>query len=204
MVDTVFQRAINEPATQVAAHSNAAVLERSRLRAATVHQLDPATSRARHVVTAQRLRAHVDPLEPFLRTAQTGMNQLHAQLRRAGYVTLLADTTGLTLAYQSNHEFEKAVGRVHLGVGTSYAEADEGTCGVGTCLVEQVPLTIHLREHYLHRNTGLTCTAAPVFAPTGEMLAVLCVGSVGSPDDRHSQQLVTQMVASTARLIEDA
>ena len=179
-------------------------MRRSWSRATGLYGLDPGLRGDRHVLSSQRLRDHVDPLEAFLRVAHAGMAQLHAQLHAAGYVMLLADPAGVAVAFLSNAAFELEVGKAHLGVGTRYAEADEGTCGIGTCLAERAPMTIHKAEHYLRRNIGLTCTAAPIFAPGGNLLSVLCASSVSAPDEKRSQQLAMQMVSSTARLIEDA
>ncbi|HEY8706486.1 MAG TPA: GAF domain-containing protein, partial [Burkholderiaceae bacterium] len=157
-----------------------AAVRRSWSRATGLYGLDPGLRGDRHVLSSQRLRDHVDPLEAFLRVAHAGMAQLHAQLHAAGYVMLLADPAGVAVAFLSNAAFELEVGKAHLGVGTRYAEADEGTCGIGTCLAERAPMTIHKAEHYLRRNIGLTCTAAPIFAPGGNLLSVLCASSVSA------------------------
>ncbi|HXY21458.1 MAG TPA: sigma-54-dependent Fis family transcriptional regulator [Burkholderiaceae bacterium] len=190
--------------TDVAGPVADAMVRRSWTRAAEIYGLEPGLGDDRHVLTSQVLRDHVGALDAFLQTAQAAMTQLHVHLRAAGFVTLLADSAGVTVSYLPNPTFDREVGKAHLGLGTCFAEADEGTCGIGTCLAEDESITIHKTDHYLRRNAGLTCTAAPIHAPDGKLLSALCAASVAVSDDKRGQQLVMQFVTSAARLIEEA
>ena len=67
-------------------------------------------------------------------------------------------------------------------------------------LTDRTAVTVHKRDHFRAAFIDLTCSAAPV-DPQGELLGVLDVSAVQSPDDRRSQHLIRQMVA---REIENA
>ena len=71
-------------------------------------------------------------------------------------------------------------------------------------LTDRTAVTVHKRDHFRAAFIDLTCSAAPVFDPQGELLGVLDVSAVQSPDDRRSQHLIRQMVAQSAREIENA
>jgi len=57
-------------------------------------------------------------------------------------------------------------------------------------LVEQKPIVIHRAEHFLTRNIDLTCSAAPIFDPQGQLVAVLDISGCSTMAQQHSQVLV--------------
>ncbi|MGV8643916.1 sigma-54-dependent Fis family transcriptional regulator, partial [Pseudomonas aeruginosa] len=75
---------------------------------------------------------------------------------------------------------------------------------VAAVLTDSTAVTVHKRDHFHAAFIDLPCSAAPVFDPHGELLGVLDVSAVQSPDDRRSQHLIRQMVAQSARDIENA
>jgi transcriptional regulator of acetoin/glycerol metabolism len=70
---------------------------------------------------------------------------------------------------------------------------------MGTCLLERAPLIIHRDQHFLARNTGLTCCAAPVFDHRGELIAVLDA----SGESDRAQQHTLVLVNMSAQMIEN-
>jgi transcriptional regulator of acetoin/glycerol metabolism len=67
-----------------------------------------------------------------------------------------------------------------------------------------VPLTCHHSDHFSAHHISLTCTAAPVFDPDGQLLAVLDISAYRSPESKTSQTFALQVVKHYARMIEDA
>jgi transcriptional regulator of acetoin/glycerol metabolism len=74
--------------------------------------------------------------------------------------------------------------------GAVWSERYGGTNGMGTCLLEQAPVIIHRDHHFLARNTGLTCCAAPVFDHRGELIAVLDASGESDRAQQHTLVLV--------------
>ncbi|MET4791650.1 transcriptional regulator of acetoin/glycerol metabolism [Bradyrhizobium japonicum] len=64
-----------------------------------------------------------------------------------------------------------------LWTGTLWSEEHEGTNGIGTCLVDQPPLTIDRDQHFFTRNTILSCTAVPIYDHEAALAGVLDVSS---------------------------
>lgn len=179
-------------------------LLRSWRRSLEAYQLDPARSAQPRILTGSRLREHQEPMEAFLRLAHRGVKRLHSQVRDAGYVVLLTDADGVTIDFLGNSRLERELKRAGLYLGSCWSEQEEGTCGVGTCIVDGQPITVHKGEHFRAPNISLSCSAAPILDPAGRLLAVLDASALTSPEDKRSQHLAFQVVAQTAQLVENA
>jgi len=179
-------------------------LEQSWQRSLELYRLDPGQSTPPRVYSRQQLLDYQAPMEDLMHTARQGMDQLSRQVRDAGYVVLLTDAQGVTVDFVNNDAYDKELRHAGLYVGACWSEEVEGTCAVGVCTVEREPITVHHDEHFRSPNTSLTCSSAPIFGPTGNLLAVLDASALYSPQDKRSQHLVLQMVNQTARLVENA
>lgn len=179
-------------------------LARSWQRSLSKYQVDPGLASTPQVVTAQELREHRDKLDAFMRIAREGLDRLHEQLRPSNYCVLMTDATGVTVDFRTVPEQDKEFRAQGFRNGTRWSEMDEGTCGVGTSLVDGQPILVHRGEHFRSHNIGFTCSSAPIFGIDDRPLAVLDASALYSPEHRESQMLVFQMVIEKARLIEDA
>src|SRR6185503_13948340 len=109
----------------------------------------------------------------LLSFADTEMAHLHRELAGSGHSIILTDRDGVLLSYYGDPSFRHAAARAGLVPGGVWSERHGGTNGMGTCLAERTPLIVHRDQHFFARNTGLTCCAAPIFDPAGELAAVL-------------------------------
>lgn len=177
-------------------------ITRSWRRCLDQHQLDPGSRRGPNVVEHPRLQDHRGPLEHIIKVARWQMSSLHRQLGGDGHVVLLTDARGVVIDSVFNEAERAGFQRSGLWLGAVWSEDCEGTNGVGTCLVERQHVTIRRDEHFRGKHAGLTCSASPIFAPSGELLAVL---NLSSAREEHSLQQRFQAMALTnlsARLIE--
>ncbi len=168
------------------------------------YQLDPGSLRGPRILSRYELRQHQQAAEDFLRVADGELAALHGRVEAADYCVLLADAQGHTLDYRVSDRLDEECRRAGLYLGTCWSEQEEGTCGVAAVLTDRAPVTVHKADHFRVAFTGLTCTAAPVFAPGGELLGVLDVSAPRSPDDRRSQLLIQQFTRDSAQRIENA
>ena len=177
-------------------------IARSWLRCVEDYHLDPAQTIAPTVLEHGRLLESRERLRQVLHIAGSEMNSLHQQLSGAGHAVLLTDARGVILNCVTAPSERKIFERAGLWLGADWSEACEGTNGIGTCLVERQSLTIHRDEHFRGRHTGLTCSASPVFAPHGDLLAVLDVSSAREAVSRQSQFHTMALVNLSAKMIE--
>jgi sigma-54 dependent transcriptional regulator, acetoin dehydrogenase operon transcriptional activator AcoR len=168
------------------------------------HGIDPSRPNQVRILTARELREYSQPIEAFLSIARAGIDNLHRHVCDLGYSTLLCDAQGITVDWRGEDRFKKEWKQAGLYLGAVWTECHEGTCSVGTGLIEQRPLTIHHGEHFRALNAELTCSSAPIFDPSGQLLAVLDVSALRSPESKDSQHLTLQLVIETAHMIETA
>ena len=167
------------------------------------YRLDPGAVIGPRVLTSAELREIQGKEETFLRASGQCLTHLHDMIRVADYCVLLTDAHGVTIDYRIDRERRSDFKHAGLYIGSCWSEREEGTCGVANVLTDLAPITVHKTDHFRAAFTTLTCSAAPIFAPTGEMIGVLDASAVRSPDNRDSQRLVFQLVRQSAGLIED-
>lgn len=166
--------------------------------------IDPSQASPVRILTSTELREHTQPIDRFLRIAKTGVQNLYRQVKDLGYSTLLCDANGVTVDWRGDERYAREWRETGLYLGALWSEQHEGTCGVGTAIVEQTPMTVHKGEHFRSKNSNLTCSCAPIIGPSGKTMALIDVSALHSPDSKDSQHLALQLVMQSARLIEDA
>ena len=164
--------------------------------------IDPSQPHSTVVVEAGDLRQRQQQLGEILRVAHGEMTNLYRQIAGSGYAILFTDSDGIIVDNVSDPAQSKALNRSGLWLGAHWNERHEGTNGIGTCLVEKRPVTIHQDEHFRAGNIGLTCSGAPVFDPHGELLAVLDASAVNPRDSKQSQFHTAALVTLSAKLLE--
>ncbi len=137
----------------------------------------------------RRLHEHAAPV----------MALLHDQIARTESMVLLTDSVGTIIHAVGDDDFLGRADKVALRPGANWSEGAKGTNAIGTALVVESPTLVHADEHYLHANHFLTCSAAPILDPRGNMLGVLDV----SGDSRSYHQHTLALVRMSARMIEN-
>ena len=165
-------------------------VKRSWLRCMEEYGLDPESDGEPAVVSRQELMTRKERSLELVSFADTEMAHLHRQLAGSGHSIILTDRDGVLLSYYGDPSFKDAASRAGLVPGGVWSERHGGTNGMGTCLAERVPLIVHRDQHYLARNTGLTCCAAPIFDPGGELAAVLDASGESDRAQQHTLVLV--------------
>ncbi len=127
------------------------------------------------------------------------MALLHDQIVDSDSMVVLTDATGTILHSVGDDDFLGRASKVALAPGVNWSESTKGTNAIGTALIEEVPTLVHADEHYLHANHFLTCSAAPILDPRGNILGVLDV----SGDHRGYHQHTMALVKMSARMIEN-
>jgi sigma-54 dependent transcriptional regulator, acetoin dehydrogenase operon transcriptional activator AcoR len=127
------------------------------------------------------------------------MEMLHDQIVDSHSMVVLTDSAGLIVHTIGDNDFLERADKVALRPGVDWSEASKGTNAVGTALMQETPTLVHADEHYLHANQFLTCSAAPILDPRGNILGVLDV----SGDHRGYHQHTMALVKMSARMIEN-
>lgn len=161
--------------------------------------LDPVRDEPVVVLGSQELKDRQEPLARLRAIAQGEMATLYQQLAGSGFSVLLTDREGVVLDYLGDPSFSDTAIQCGMMEGAVWSERHQGTNGMGTCAVEQRPLLVHHNEHFLSRNVGLTCSAAPIFDHEGGLLAVMDASSFSHMAQQHTLVLVNM----SAQMIEN-
>ncbi len=181
-----------------------AVVAQSWRRCIEQYGMDPAKPTPAHIVTDTQLREHREQSERLIAIARNGLEALFRQIAGQKYVLLLADAKGVTVDYFGDPKFEDELRRAGLYLGSNWSEQLAGTCGVGSCLVTKQAITIHQMDHFDLTHTPLSCTAAPIFDTRGNLVAVLDISLLRSPQPKISQSLALNLVTASVRRVEMA
>ncbi len=124
---------------------------------------------------------------------------LFEQIVHTESLIVLTDNQGTILHSVGDENFLDRADKAALVPGENWSEHGKGTNAIGTALFEEVPTLVHAHEHFLHANSFLTCSAAPIFDPHGNMLGVLDL----SGEQRAYHQHTMALVRMSARMIEN-
>ena len=137
----------------------------------------------------RRLHGHAAPV----------MEMLFDQIAGTESMVVLCDSSGTILHSVGDDEFLARAQKVALHPGVNWSEQSKGTNAIGTALIDEVPTLVHADEHFMHANHFLTCSAAPILDPRGNILGVLDV----TGDRRSYHQHTMALVKMSARMIEN-
>jgi sigma-54 dependent transcriptional regulator, acetoin dehydrogenase operon transcriptional activator AcoR len=136
----------------------------------------------------------------LLRNACGIMEHVFEQIRASGSMVVLSDDGGMILHSLGDPGFFTRAQRVALQPGASWNESLRGTNAIGTALVEGAPVEVAGAEHFLDRNGILTCSAAPVYGPDGDLIGVLDISAEYHASQRQTHTL--GLVRLAAQLLE--
>ena len=131
--------------------------------------------------------------------ARYEMTTLYQQLADADSAVVLTDIDGVIIHMVASPDFAAEVAPLGLRAGGLWSEAAAGTNGMGTCIALAAPVSVRRDDHFFTQFSQLTCSAVPVYDPSGELVAVLDVTS----RSRQMQQHVLVLLGMTARMIEN-
>ena len=179
------------------------IISKSWIRSANALHVDPASRAPPRILTIGELRASQDASSQLIEAARVELDQLYKIVRTVRYVILLCDRDGLVVAHRGE-EPEAAQFRLWgTWLGGVWSEEAEGTNGIGTCLVEQRPVTVHCSQHFRARHIGLSCSGSPIFSADGGLAGVLDVSSIDPDLSEHAHALTGTLTIATARAIEE-
>jgi sigma-54 dependent transcriptional regulator, acetoin dehydrogenase operon transcriptional activator AcoR len=188
--------------TQTPCHPIGSEVAASWKRCLEEYCLEPTRVNRPQVLTSTELKEFSCQAGDLIDIAQPELNRLLHRLISDDYIVLLTNAEGITVDYRAGARIEDDARRYGLYLGSIWAERQQGTNGVGTCLRIQRPVSIVQEDHFAPHNTGLTCTVAPVYGPGGQITAVLDV-STPRVTDHGQQHFLLDVVVNSARRIEN-
>ncbi len=174
---------------------------RSWHRCLTEYQIEPSAPRQNVVLATQAVKELQERMGQLLPVARAEMESLYEQIAGSGFAVILTDTQGAVLSTITDPALRREFRQAGLWIGALWDERHEGTNGIGTCLAEGCPVTVHREEHFRHYNLSLSCSGAPILDPHGATMAVLDASSANSSDSRLIHRHTMALVNMSAHLI---
>ncbi len=161
----------------------------------------PHSRRDTAVLSASQLRESQQRLGDVFSVAHCEIENLYELIAGTGYAVVLSDANGAILDAIADPTLKREFRQSGFWLGALWDERHEGTNGVGTCLAERTPTTVHRGEHFRDYNVPLSCSSAPVLDAYGALLGVLDASSINSSDTREIQRHTMALVSMSASLI---
>jgi transcriptional regulator of acetoin/glycerol metabolism len=174
---------------------------RSWYRCLREYRIEPSAPRQNTVLNSQSLKELQQRMGELLPVARAEMESLYEQIAGSGFAVILSDTQGVVLTTITDPALQREFRQAGLSLGALWDERHEGTNGIGTCLAEGGPVTVHREEHFRGYNLSLSCSGAPILDPHGSIIAVLDASTANSSDSRLIQRHTMALVNMSAHLI---
>lgn len=156
--------------------------------------LDASRAPVYETLDEQQLNETREKHQMLRRLCRGEMDALRQEAQTTGGIVVLTDPTGMVLDSDGDMEFAGKAASMALRAGVMWSEARIGTNAVGTALVERRPIMVHGGEHFCDPHRVLSCAAAPIFNPTGEIVGALDLTSHASVMSRHALSLVRLVI----------
>lgn len=154
-----------------------------------------------HLCSAE-LRQARERIGAAMKIADPELDRLHGIVSTLDYTVLLADADGIVVARRGDPVFDRGCRRWSLWPGACWAEAEAGTNGLGTCLTECTPVTVHMDQHWRLGLRHLTCSAVPFFGPDGVVAGALDVSSTRPDPTGRVGTMMEAVLIDAARRLE--
>lgn len=171
-------------------------------RSARLHGLNPTERAKADRMSAAELTQARDRMGPMIHAAQSSLDRLFQAVGGVGCCVLLANSEGVPVERRGAAVDDATFAEWGLWLGTHWTEAAQGTNGIGTCLVEERVVTIDKNQHFLAKNTILSCMTAPLFDPLGQLAGVVDVSSARADMTEGVAALIVQALTDATLRIE--
>lgn len=149
--------------------------------------------------SATELRQTLIRNHELLAHSRPVMEYLFDQVRHNHNVVVLSDNRGTLMHTLGDAIFLDKAQRVALTSGASWHESQRGTNAIGTAIAEGTGVEVHGAEHFLERNSFLTCAASPILSSNGSLLGILDI----SGDQHNGHPHTLGLVSTASRMIEN-
>lgn len=116
------------------------------------------------------------------------MEHLYSIVEGSGFYLMLCDQDGYVLDLIGDRDIiEQSKHGSLLVVGANRSEAFAGTNAIGTCLALKKPIQIWNEEHYVQGHKKYTCSSAPIFNYSNQLIG--CLNLTGEYTKVHTHTL---------------
>jgi transcriptional regulator of acetoin/glycerol metabolism len=153
--------------------------------------LDPNGMPSPLVVDPHRLAEEREQHDAVRRLASAEIANLYQQIAGTNFMIAFAAPDGLLLDTITDRSFRETAGKSQILPGALWTEQHCGTNALGTCATTGRATIVHGAEHFFACLGELTCTAAPIYDPQGNLAGLLDASSNCRSRQEHTGALVS-------------
>jgi transcriptional regulator of acetoin/glycerol metabolism len=118
------------------------------------------------------------------------MQALHSQIAGSNFLIAFADAAGVVLDTLSDHVFADTDAGRAIIPGSVWLEGARGTNALALALAAGAPAAVYGREHFFASHGSLSCMAAPIVDPRGQLVGLLDASCANEARQQHTHALV--------------
>lgn len=164
--------------------------------------LDPANMKPQELMRGADLTQERNRHGALLHVARPILDNVFQSVGQTGCCVILTSSDGLILESRTTVSEAKEFEIARLTPGANWSEAKEGTNGIGTCLIDDRPVTIYRDQHFSTKNIGMSCIDAPVRDHKGRLMGAIDVSTCRKDHNEVFVNLISAIVMDAARKIE--
>ncbi len=191
----------------VASNSNTLatdIVRASWRRCLNEYNLDRALRKPVERIGENRVRELRAPLEELLSDSSPTIDRVRRIARDVNYVVMIGNSDGVVVSSFADSSMSQELALEGLATGSMWQEEMVGTNGIGTALVARQAITVCGPAHFNETFKSFTCSAAPIFAPDGSVLAVFDISGravTDSADYNFAQYFTREAAAQISMML---
>ncbi|MGB4867224.1 MAG: sigma-54-dependent Fis family transcriptional regulator [Hyphomicrobium sp.] len=162
------------------------------------YRLDPSSRHSAAMAGASTVHEIRQSLEEVVHDTQGVIKRIRHIAQDVGYVLLLSSPVGVVFESFADSVQGEEIEVEGLTRGSVWNEDMVGTNGIGTALVSRQPVTVYGKAHFNNHFRSFTCSAAPIFASDGRVLAVIDLSGRASGDESSEYRFAEHFVREAA------
>lgn len=152
--------------------------------------LDPTGQPDQKIIGRSELEEIKAQNDVLSRLAHEELKNLYMQISGSNFAILFANRDGIVLDSMCDESFGTVADTRYLTPGSEWGESVNGTNALGCALSSRRPVTVHASEHFFRTFGELTCVAAPVFDPDGNLVGAMDASSKCYQRQHHTHALI--------------
>lgn len=152
--------------------------------------VDPFNNKGHSRLSKEKLSRVLKEKESLIKIAKPFMANLHKFVKGSGFVVVLTNEEGYIMEMFGDENTRRNALTRNFFHGASWREEEAGTNAIGTALITREPIQVSGAEHYCRKHHCLTCSAAPIFAPNGDIMGILDMSGASHASHLHTLGIV--------------
>lgn len=171
-------------------------------RSSRLHALSPSCVLVPERLEEFALHHEREALGRLIQVAHPSLDQIFDLVGHAGCTVVMANHKGVILERRGSAADDGLFEILGLGLGANWSEKSQGTNAIGTALVERRAIVIYRDQHFMTRNTILSCMTAPIHDEFGALAAVIDVSTCKPDLSEGFARIICSLAVDAAEKIE--